>query len=532
MFYLLLILLWFIRETKAILFWLYFWQLKEYHIGRAIDHFRTQKGKNLIFNLRNFLVIFLFAISFSSDYFLLSFLMIIALYSLESFRFLYNLFLKRAKKPVLTIKSLFLFSFLILVTGTYFFKVFSDKFFISWFLAFDILTPFIVSFVVLSLQPLTMFLRNRIIKKAKKKREKFKNLLVIGVTGSYGKTSTKEFLYEILSKKFNVLKTEKHQNSEIGIANCILNKLKKEHEIFIVEMGAYNRGGIKMLCEMVKPKIGILTGINEQHLATFGSIENIIKTKYELIESLPEEGTAILNGSNKIIWDLRDRIKNQKLKKVIFCSENNQEANIFAESVQEEKNNLLFNVSSEGKSQVFNLQLLGRQNIENVLLAISCSQILGMQLEEISYICKNISEIPGMMKLSKGINDIDLIESTYSANPDGVMAHLNYLKQWSGEKIIVMPCLIELSQVSSEKHIMIGEKIGEVCDFAIITTKDKIKEIKKGVLKKGMKENHLLFIESPDKIYQKVKDLTQEGGVVLLEGKLPARLIKLLKDEV
>ena len=154
-----------------------------------------------------------------------------------------------------------------------------------------------------------------------------------------------------------------------------------------------------------------------------------------------------------------------------------------------------------------------------------------MQLEEISSICKNIDKIPGMMKLSKGINGIDLIESTYSSNPDGVIAHLNYLNQWNGEKIIIMPCLIELAKVSSEKHTMIGERIGEVCDFAIITTKDKIKEIKKGALEKGMKESHILFIESPDKIYQKVKDLTQKGSAVLLEGKLPIKLIKLLKDE-
>ena len=532
MFYLLLILFWFIREIKAILFWLYFWQLKEYHIGRIVDHFRTEKGKRTIFNIRNLLIVFLFIFSFSFDYFLFFSLAIAALYFLESAKFLNSLFSGKTKKPVFTIKSLFLFFLLVIITGIYSLNVFSDKFFISWFLIFDILTPLIVSFVVLLFQPLTVFLRNRIIKKAKKKRGEFKNLLVIGVTGSYGKTSTKEFLYEILSKKFNVLKTEKHQNSEIGIANCILNKLKKEHEIFIVEMGAYNRGGIKMLCEMVKPRIGILTGINEQHLATFGSIENIIKTKYELIESLPEEGVAILNGSNEIVWGLKNRIKSQKLKKVIFCSVNNQEANVFAGSIQEEKNNLLFNVLASGKSQFFNLQLLGKQNVENILLAIACSQELGMSLEEISSFCKNMNNIPGTMKLSKGVNDIDLVQSTYSANPSGVIAHLNYLKKWKGKKIIVMPCLIELAQSSSRNHVMIGEKIGEVCDFAIITTKDKIEEIQKGAVEKGMKENNFSFIDSPNQIYEKIKNVTQKGDVVLLEGRLSIELIKLLKNGI
>ena len=108
------------------------------------------------------------------------------------------------------------------------------------------------------------------------------------------------------------------------------------------------------------------------------------------------------------------------------------------------------------------------------------------------------------MKLSKGVNDIDLVQSTYSANPSGVIAHLNYLKKWKGKKIIVMPCLIELAQSSSRNHVMIGEKIGEVCDFAIITTKDKIEEIQKGAVEKGMKENNFSFIDSPNQIYEKI----------------------------
>jgi UDP-N-acetylmuramoyl-tripeptide--D-alanyl-D-alanine ligase len=377
-----------------------------------------------------------------------------------------------------------------------------------------------------------MFLRNRIIKKAKCKREKFKNLLVIGITGSYGKTTTKEFLYEILSKKFNVLKTEKHQNSEIGIANCILGKLTEDHEIFIVEMGAYNKGGIKMICDMVKPKIGILTGINEQHLATFGSIKNITETKYELIEGLPQDGIGILNGNNNIIWDLREKTKKQKLKKVIFSSIDNQGADILAKSIQEKKDSLLFDILVGNERQVFNLKLLGKQNIENVLLAIACSLELGMSLGEISNICENIRNIVGMMKLSKGINGIDLVESTYSANPSGVIAHLSYLRKWDGRKIVIMPCLIELAQSSSKNHEMIGEKIGEVCDLAIITTKDKIAEIKKGAFKKQLDENSLLIIESPKEIYKIIKNKTKKGDVVLLEGRLPTKLIEFLKNGI
>ncbi len=314
--------------------------------------------------------------------------------------------------------------------------------------------------------------RNQIIKKAKIKREGFEDLLVIGITGSYGKTSTKEFLYTILSEKFNVLKTEAHQNSEIGVSQCILNDLKEEHEIFICEMGAYNRGGIKLLCDIAKPKIGILTGINEQHLSTFGSQEKIIKGKYELIESLPEKGLAIFNGGNDYCLEL---YQNTSKPKRLY----GKEGDIWPEDIEVAKDSVSFKVfSKDGDKAEFKINLLGSQNVENILGAVCCAKELGMSLKEIARACEKIKPEQGAMKLLKGKNGLNIIDSTYSANPDGVIADLNYLKIWPGRKVIVMPCLIELGRASKEVHKRIGQKIGEVCDLAIITTKDRYKEIR------------------------------------------------------
>jgi len=314
--------LWFIRETKAILFWLYLWQLKEYHIGRFLDHFQTEKGRQLLLNKLVFLKIFLLLLSLALSYdnwpiqvdylidlLLLSLIFILfGLYFLESFKVFKDFLEKTIKKPVWTKKSLFLTSIsLIPVIALFLVLLFGNIDTFSAMLAFDILTPAIVSVIVLFFQPFAVLGRNQIIKKASEKRAQFQNLLVIGITGSYGKTSTKEFLATILSERFKVLKTAEHQNSEVGISQCILNDLKPEHEIFICEMGAYNRGGIKLLCDIAKPKIGILTGINEQHMAIFGSQKNIVKGKYELIESLPEDGLAIFNGDNEYCFELYKR---------------------------------------------------------------------------------------------------------------------------------------------------------------------------------------------------------------------------------
>jgi len=534
--------LWFIRETKAILFYLYLWQLKEYHIGRFLDHFRTEKGKRLIFNSLNLLKILLI-----SGFFIFPFyfpFILVALYTLEVAKALTDFFQKRLKKPVLTKKTVFLILAALLLEILF---IFANWFrltpsFALWLLIFDIFTLAIASGITLIFQPLVVLGRNQIIKKAKKKRDDFKNLLVIGITGSYGKTSTKEFLATILSEKFKVLKTAEHQNSEVGVSLCILNDLKPEHEIFIVEMGAYNRGGIKLLCDIIKPKIGVLTGINEQHMATFGSLENIIKAKYELIESLPrsesessllrglpENGLAIFNGDNDYCYELYKKTKKPKKVYSLQSTISNLPVDLYTSSIAVNREFLSFKViDKNGESAIFKANLLGEQNISNILASAVCAKELGMTLEEITKACQKIESWQGGVELKKGINGLNIIDATYSANPDGVISHLDYLKIWPGKKVIIMPCLIELGKVSKRIHKEIGKKIGEVCDLSIITTREHFQEIGEGATEKGLKGENILFIENPKEIFEKIKNFCSHGDVVLLESRMPSQLINLL----
>jgi len=534
--------LWFIRETKAILFYLYLWQLKEYHIGRFLDHFRTEKGKRLIFNSLNLLKILLI-----SGFFIFPFyfpFILVALYTLEVAKALTDFFQKRLKKPVLTKKTVFLILAALLLEILF---IFANWFrltpsFALWLLIFDIFTLAIASGITLIFQPLVVLGRNQIIKKAKKKRDDFKNLLVIGITGSYGKTSTKEFLATILSEKFKVLKTAEHQNSEVGVSLCILNDLKPEHEIFIVEMGAYNRGGIKLLCDIIKPKIGVITGINEQHMATFGSLENIIKAKYELIESLPrsesessllrglpENGLAIFNGDNDYCYELYKKTKKPKKVYSLQSTISNLPVDLYTSSIAVNREFLSFKViDKNGESAIFKANLLGEQNISNILASAVCAKELGMTLEEITKACQKIESWQGGVELKKGINGLNIIDATYSANPDGVISHIDYLKIWPGKKVIIMPCLIELGKASKRIHKEIGKKIGEVCDLSIITTREHFQEIGEGATEKGLKGENILFIENPKEIFEKIKNFCSHGDVVLLESRMPSQLINLL----
>ncbi len=446
----LITIIWFLIFAKLFFFWLWLWQLKEFHWGRFFAHFEAQATRKFLFSFKGLR------------------------------------FPKKTNKIIAISLAGIIFEAFIL----FLLLSLSDTWFYLSLLILLLLAPIISSIIILAFQIPTSFMVRKIINDAGKKRETFKDLLVIGITGSYGKTSVKEFLGEILSQKFNVIKTEKHINAEIGIAKTILEKLKPEHEILIAEIGAYERGKIKEVCQMLKPKIGILTGIGNQHLSTFGSLENIKKAKYELIEGLPKDGVAI-------IYD--------KLE-------------LTAKNIKVEKESISFSIySSDGDEADFRINLLGRQNVINILLAASCAKRLGIGLGEISMACLNIKPEQGGMKFLKKENPF-AIDASYSANYEGVIADLEYLKQYEGRKIIVMPCLIELNGVAKEVHKKIGRRIAEICDLAIITTADYFNELKNDSQK-------ITLIENPQKIIEKLKKFNNSGDIILLEGRLPRAVV-------
>lgn len=539
MFYLLNI-LWFIRTSKYVLFWLYLWQLKEYHIGRFVDHFSTHKGKKSLFSfVQVFKFVLLFFCLFDSTLTVLLLPVLFFLYSAESALFLFGIYKNTFKKPETTLKTTIL-------TLVSFFIVFLFLFFVSqllideskllWLLSFDAFLVFIMSAIVLLIQPFFVFGRNIILIKAKNKLEKIKSLSglkVVAITGSYGKTSTKEFLTTILSDKFKVLSTEKHQNSEIGIARRILKDLKPSHKFFIAEVGAYNKGKVKEVCKILKPDIGIVTGVNEQHLSLFGSLKNLLSAEggEELAESLPKNGFLIVNGNNKYCLELLKKSNNlpDNQEKIYSTKNSTTNADIWAEDIFVKKDVISFIATDKNKNMAnFEVKVLGEHNVENLLGAILTSNILGMSFEEILEACKKINPEQSGMILKQGKLGVNVVDSSYSANPTGVLADLNYLSTFAGKKAIVMPCLIELGKKSSEIHYNLGKKIGKVCNLAIITTKDRFREIKKGAMESGMKEKNILLCDNSEEIYSAITLFCKAGDTVLLEGRVPDKLINLL----
>ena len=534
--YLLLNTFWFLWMLKYVLFWLYLWQLKEYHVGRFVDHFRTYKGKKLLFSFAQiFKLVLLIFLFLGNSLFIYSVFILFLVYFAEFLIFLRSIYSKTFKKPKITLKIIFLAlaSFAVIILFLNWTLKLKDEFQPGWLLAFDISTPLIVSIIVLLFQPFFVIIRNSTLKKAKNKIEKIKSasgLRVVAITGSYGKTSTKEFLSTILSKKFKVLSTKEHQNSEIGVAKRILEDLRPSHQIFIAEVGAYNKGKVKEVCSILKPSIGIVTGVNEQHLALFGSLENLLSAEggRELAEFLEKDGLLVVNGDNKHCLDLIKKFNGEER----IYSENNRTLNsdIWAEDISIRKNFISFLArNKKGELADFRANVLGKQNVQNLLASVLVARELGMDFGEISDACKNIKQEAAGIVQKHGKHGIDIIDSSYSANPDGVLADLDYLSIFPQKKVIVMPCLIELGKKSSEIHKKIGRKIGEVCDLAIITSKDNFKELKKGVMEAGITEKDILLCDNPQEIYSAITLFCKSGDAVLLEGRIPAGLINLLK---
>lgn len=492
-----------LKVIFSLLFGLYLWQLKEYRPDRLLAHLKTKEGKKHIISFFNFL-------------------------SFSGFR-----------KPKFTFKTTFIFLLSLRISFHFFFIFWQlffdillqpDKLIISSLLALlalNCFTPFLISFLVFLFSPFVFLFKKSLVFLAKRKLKHPPNLLVIGITGSYGKTSSKNFLTSLLVDKYSVLNTPGSQNTEIAVAQTILFHLQKYHQVFIVEMGAYQKGEIKTICQIVNPRIGILTGIDQQHQSLFGSLENIILAKDELIQALPAEGLAVFNHDNFFCRQLAKKTKKAKLLYSI-----KEKKNAFAENIKISRKQLSFDLVIGNDRQRIILNLCGQQNISNFLGAALVARKLGISPKSIARKAKKIKPQPGNMVLIKNMN-LTIVDDSFSSNPHGFRQALKYLKLYKKEKrIVVTPGIIELGKAAQEIHHLIGQEIGKIADFLILTNDNFSQPLFSGALKTGMKKDQLILAREPEKIIKILKDLRDKKTVILIEGRIPEKTKKLIISNI
>lgn len=438
----------------------------------------------------------------------------------------------RAKRLMLITHSLVLFDFLIVIALAFAFiyRILSYQYFL--YIVFSISFLYmIVSYLsciyyVFIGNHISSILENKINKKffnmAKEKIQKFNSngLITVGITGSYGKTSTKFISSAILSQKFRVLCTPESYNTPMGISKVINNDLNEDYEVFVSEMGATKKGDIEELAILTNPKIGLLTSIGACHLQSFGTIDTVARSKYELIENLPDDGISIFNYDNTYIRELADKTEKRK---VLYAIENIENADIYAENITVNERGSLFTLHIKGKGSIeCETLLLGKHNILNILASVSIASVLGMSLEEISLGIKKILPVKHRLELIDPKTGILVIDDAYNSNPDGAEAALEVMSEFKDRrKIIVTPGMVELGEIEKVENEKFGEKISNVCDIAILIGKNRTKPIYKGLINAGFNKNNIYVVNSTEDSTEILKKIGKQGDIVLYENDLP-----------
>ncbi len=357
--------------------------------------------------------------------------------------------------------------------------------------------------------PIEATFRRYYINDAKKIIKNMPNLLVIGVTGSYGKTSVKNFLVKTLSAKYEVLTTPKNYNTTLGVVRTIREDLRPTHQIFVCEMGAYRLGEIKEICDIVNPKLGVITSIGPQHLESFKSIENVIKTKFELYDAVNKNGgITFLNYDNEYI-------SKQKKENIKTYGINNKKLDYNAYDLKSSSSGLKFKIDNVE----FKTSLIGRHNITNITGAIAVANYLGIELDRLVPRVREIKSVEHRLQLlNKG--NYNIIDDAYNANPVSSKSAIDTLLEFDGTRIIVTPGLIELGNESEKYNKEFGEYMCD-CDYIFIVNSTVSKYVLKGIEKKKYNKDKLFIVDSPTEAVSKIIGMNLKDVTILLENDLP-----------
>ncbi len=423
---------------------------------------------------------------------------------------------KKAKKPLvytMRVKRLFaflLFWVLVFIAAAFFTGgVWSAVILISG----AVLTPWAVLLSLYISLPVESAISRHYVNDAEKILSGHKNLTVIGVTGSYGKTSMKYALTALLSEKYSVLMTPGSYNTTMGVVRTIREQLKSTHQIFVVEMGAKNIGDIKEICDLVHPDFGVITSVGPQHLETFKTVDNVCRTKFELADAVAEKGgTVFLNSDNEYI---KDYIMKKDFGKVVTFG-TGEGADFRAENIRYSSKGSDFTVNGAPLSTV----LLGDYSAVNIAGAYAVASALGVDKADIAAAVRRLRAPEHRLSLIKNPR-YTVIDDAYNSNPAGAKAALNALSRFPERKILVTPGMVELGTEQDRLNTEFGREAASSADYIVLVGEKQAPPIKKGVLEGGFPEDRLYVAKDISDALAFVYKITDVPSVVLLENDLP-----------
>ncbi len=352
-------------------------------------------------------------------------------------------------------------------------------------------------------------------------RRKFR-LPVIAITGSNGKTTTKELVAAVLSAKGPVLKTQGNFNNEIGLPLTLLG-LRREHRAAVVEIGMRGLGQIEALAPIAEPSVGIVTNVGETHLELLGTMENIARAKAELVEAIPSGGTVILNGDNDYVAAMREKAA-PGVRVLTFGLE--READVRGRDIRIEENVTRFTADCGKESCEYLLPMVGQHNVYNALAAITAGIALGLSSEEIREGLSH-SEAAKMRFEVQQKGEYRIVNDAYNASPMSMTAAIRTLSELApGRKIAVMGDMLELGAASEEAHFRVGAELAEKEFAAVVTRGEMGKRIAEGAEKGGIRE--VYPCASHEEAAEVLKRILQPGDTVLFKGSRGMQMEKII----
>lgn len=338
--------------------------------------------------------------------------------------------------------------------------------------------------------------------KSAKSKLKNSDIKIIGITGSYGKTSTKYILNSLLSRKYRVLSTPRSHNTPVGIALAVNNAKLEDYDIFIAEMGARHVGDIAELCEICPPDVSLITGICGQHLETFRTFENVVKAKGEILDAT--KGQAIIAD------DCYDLFAEHPANKSRCACVSDIKCTVEGTS---------FTLNLGGESRRVSTKLLGEHSARNIALAAEAAFAVGMTVDEIAEAVERIEFIEHRLQLIKS-GGVNILDDGYNSNVKGAAAAIEVLKLFGGRKICVTPGLVELGVMEDEENFNLGKKLVGL-DYVILVGDTLVTAVKRGYVKSGGDEKKLIIKPTLAAAQEELKKYLHDGDTVLFLNDLP-----------
>ena len=333
---------------------------------------------------------------------------------------------------------------------------------------------------------------------------------VIGITGSVGKTTTKEFVTSVLAQRYDVLKSEGSYNNEIGLPMTLL-QANTDHERIVLEMGTYGLGEITQLAEIAKPQVGVVTNVGPVHLERMGTIERIAQAKSELPQALPADGVAILNGDDKWVRSMA-----QKTRASVFLYGLTPDCDLWADDVESRGlEGVRFLLHYRDEEIYTHIPLLGRHSVHTALRAAAVGLVEGLSWDEILHGLHTGEQL--RLFMVPGVNGSTLLDDAYNSSPDSAVAALNLLDELEGRKIAVLGDMLELGGHEVEGHRRVGRRAMDVVSL-LITVGKLGKLIGEEALGYGMPPKKVIQVEDNAQAIRRLQDLVQEDDIVLIKG--------------